>query len=99
LGHQNITVHKPLLVFSSREMLVNSFPFSRDTTAFLLKAGNWLPTDTTEFFMLILLMLNNKQVGFNWPAIGGKHLRGIRFSANAGAKVLAEIIDVENNFL
>jgi hypothetical protein len=49
--------------------------------------------------MLILLMLNNKQVGFNWPAIGGKHLRGIRFSANAGAKVLAEIIDVENNFL
>src|ERR1700712_165706 len=47
LGHQNITVHFPSLLPNSSVISVNSFPFSIDTTAFFLNAGNFSPIDKT----------------------------------------------------
>src|ERR1700761_5501965 len=45
LGHQNITVHLPSALPYASVISVNSFPFSIDTTAFFLNAGNFSPID------------------------------------------------------
>src|ERR1700759_2880152 len=51
LGHQNSTAHLPLM--SSLLIILNSFPFSIATTAFLLNSGNLLPTVTKLLIVLI----------------------------------------------
>ena len=58
-GHQNITVHRPsLLIRSSEEMSKNSLPFSTDTTAVFLNAGNACPIDKIPFVIRLLIVLN-----------------------------------------
>src|SRR5258708_5325417 len=47
LGHQNRTVHFPSADPYSWVRSANSFPFSIETTAFFLNAGNFDPIDKT----------------------------------------------------
>ena len=55
LGHQNITAHLPLM--SSLLIILNSFPFSIATTAFLLNSGNLLPTVTKLLINFLLFFI------------------------------------------
>src|SRR5882762_6991409 len=62
LGHQNITVHLPSALPYSCVISVNSFPFSIDTTAFFLNAGNFSPIDKTLLDILLNCFLTNKEI-------------------------------------
>src|ERR1700733_12561721 len=60
LGHQNITVHLPSALAYSCVISVNSLPFSIDTTAFFLKAGNFSPMDKTLLDILLICFKQEK---------------------------------------
>src|ERR1700761_9050407 len=63
LGHQNITVHLPSAEPYSCVISVNSFPFSIDTTAFFLNAGNFSPMDKTLLDIYFFVFKHGMEIG------------------------------------